>query len=41
VGEALRRAQAGRQVTITDTQFQSGKASTKKDALDKFLERHP
>ena len=33
--------QAGRQVRITDTQFQSGKASTKKDALDKFLERHP
>lgn len=33
--------QAGRQVTITDTQFQSGKASTKKDALDKFIERHP
>jgi hypothetical protein len=33
--------QAGSQVRITDTQFQTGKASQKKDALDKFLQRHP
>jgi hypothetical protein len=33
--------QAGRQVRITDTQFSPGKASGKKDALDRFLEQHP
>jgi hypothetical protein len=33
--------QAGRQVRITDTQFDAGKASGKKDALDRFLEKHP
>jgi hypothetical protein len=33
--------QAGRQVRITDTQFTPGKASGKKDELDRFLERHP
>jgi len=33
--------QAGRQVRITDTQFQSGKATQTKDALDKFLQKHP
>ena len=33
--------QAGRQVRITDTQFQSGKATQTKDAIDKFLQKHP
>lgn len=33
--------QAGRQVRITDTQFQTGKATEKKDAIDKFLQKHP
>ena len=33
--------QAGRQVRITDTQFQTGKASGKKDAIDRFLQKHP
>jgi len=33
--------QAGRQVKITDTQFQTGKASEKKDAIDRFLQKHP
>ena len=33
--------QAGRQVTITDTQFQTGKASQQKDAIDRFLQKHP
>lgn len=33
--------QAGRQVRITDTQFQTGKASQKKDAIDRFLQKHP
>ena len=33
--------QAGRQVRITDTQFQSGKATETKDAIDKFLQKHP
>ena len=33
--------QAGRQVRITDTQFQTGKATEKKDAIDKFLQMHP
>ena len=33
--------QAGRQVKITDTQFQSGKATETKDAIDKFLQKHP
>jgi len=33
--------QAGRQVRITDTQFQTGKATQQKDAIDKFLQKHP
>jgi len=33
--------QAGHQVRITDTQFQTGKASQQKDAIDKFLQKHP
>ncbi len=33
--------QAGRQVRITDTQFQTGKATEQKDAIDKFLQKHP
>ena len=33
--------QAGREVRITDTQFQSGKARETKDAIDRFLQRHP
>ncbi|HVP62160.1 MAG TPA: FecR family protein [Myxococcaceae bacterium] len=33
--------QAGRQVRITDTQFQTGKASQKKDSIDRFLQKHP
>ena len=33
--------QAGRQVRITDAQFQTGKATEKKDAIDKFLQKHP
>ena len=33
--------QAGRQVRITDTQFETGKANEKKDAIDKFLHKHP
>ncbi|HEY3587286.1 MAG TPA: FecR family protein [Myxococcaceae bacterium] len=33
--------QAGRQVSITDTQFQTGKATQQKDAIDKFLQKHP
>lgn len=33
--------QAGRQVRITDTQFQTGKATQKKDAIDRFLQKHP
>jgi hypothetical protein len=33
--------QAGRQVRITDTQFQTGKASGTKDAIDRFLQKHP
>lgn len=33
--------QAGRQVRITDTQFQTGKATEKKDAIDNFLKAHP
>jgi len=33
--------QAGRQVKITDTQFETGKASEKKDAIDRFLQKHP
>ena len=33
--------QAGRQVKITDTQFQTGKASQQKDAIDRFLQKHP
>jgi len=33
--------QAGRQVRITDTQFQTGKASQQKDAIDRFLQKHP
>jgi len=33
--------QAGRQVRITDTQFQTGKATQQKDAIDRFLQKHP
>jgi len=33
--------QAGREVRITDTQFQSGKARETKDAIDRFLQKHP
>ena len=33
--------QAGREVRITDTQFQSGKARQTKDAIDRFLQKHP
>jgi hypothetical protein len=33
--------QAGRQVRITDTQFQTGKATQQKDAIDQFLKKHP
>ena len=33
--------QAGHQVRITDTQFQTGKATQQKDAIDKFLQKHP
>ncbi len=33
--------QAGRQVRITDTQFQTAKASQQKDAIDRFLQKHP
>ena len=33
--------QAGREVRITDTQFQSGKARRQKDAIDRFLQKHP
>jgi len=33
--------QAGGQVRITDTQFQTGKATQQKDALDRFLQKHP
>ena len=33
--------QAGRQVRITDTQFQTGKATQQNDAIDKFLQKHP
>jgi hypothetical protein len=33
--------QAGRQVRITDTQFQTGKATEQKDAIDRFLQKHP
>lgn len=33
--------QAGRQVRITDSQFQTGKATQQKDAIDRFLQKHP
>ena len=41
VGEALRRAPGRPSGAITDTQFQTGKATETKDAIDRFLQKHP